>query len=71
MFIDCGAELMPIDLRVLQGEELKLVLESCDMIYVSGGENAYFLSVAKQSGYSDVISDFVRNQNKIYMSTSA
>lgn len=71
MLISCGAELVPVDLRITQGEQLKEVLMSCDVIYVSGGNNDYFLELAKQSGFADFLPDLVRKYNKIYISTSA
>jgi peptidase E len=71
MLISCGAELVPLDLRVVQGEELKEILMSCDMIYVSWWNNDYFLKLAKQSGYADFLPELVREHNKVYLSTSA
>ena len=71
MLVECGTELVPVDLRVMQGEELKLVLESCDMLFVSGGDTNYFLKLAHESGYATLLPDLIGRQQKVYLSTSA
>lgn len=51
--------------------ELRKDLASFDIVYVSGGNTFYFLEKAQESGFINVVKDFVLKDEKIYMGTSA
>lgn len=51
--------------------KIRVDLKDADFIYVEGGNTFYLLEKAQQSGFINVIRDFVLNQGKIYIGTSA
>jgi len=71
MLISCKIDLISIDLKTYSSQDLWDCLLECDWIYVSGGNAAYFMELAKKSGYAQLLPDLLTKHNKIYMSTSA
>lgn len=51
--------------------QIKKDLDQVDAIYVEGGNTFYLLQQAQQSGFIEVIRDYVINQGKPYLGTSA
>lgn len=51
--------------------QIKKDLDQVDVIYIEGGNTFYLLEKAQQSGFIEVIRDYVLNQGKPYIGTSA
>jgi len=51
--------------------QLEIDLHSFDYIYMSGGDTMYLLEQSQKTGFIEIVSDFIRNRKKIYISTSA
>ncbi len=64
-------EIVPIDLRQIQYEELLQALSQLDAVYVEGGHNVYLLEISNKSGFTGIARDLVLNHDKLYMGTSA
>ncbi len=69
--VDAGFDVTEYTITGKQIGTLGNDLMNYDYIYVSGGDTAYFLKEAKNSGFNILIKDLVRNKGKIYISTSA
>lgn len=52
-------------------EELRHDLDEYDYIYVSGGNTFYLLRQAEQSGFDELVKEWVNERGKIYIGTSA
>ena len=70
-FIDLGFEIIDVDLRVTQHDNLKEKLEQMDTVYVEGGNTFYLLDISNKSGFTKIIQDLVNKKNKLYIGTSA
>ncbi len=51
--------------------EIRSSLKNVNYIFVAGGNTFYLLEKSQQSGFIDVIRDFVLKENKIYIGSSA
>ncbi len=71
MLLAFGAELIPVDLRVVQHDALSLALGDSQGVYVSGGKTYYFLQLADASWFTTLISAWVATPGNVYMGSSA
>lgn len=67
---EIGMRLFTVDLKEENEQSLREKLESCDVIYVNGGNTFYLLDWARKSGFDKVVKDLV-GQGKTYVGTSA
>jgi len=69
--VDAGFDVSDYTITNKTKDKLEKDLESYDFIYMSGGDTAYLLKQSQDSGFIDVVKDFVANKGKIYIGTSA
>ena len=68
--LDCGVNIMDIDLKGQTEHSLLKRLSSCDVIFVNGGNTLYLLDVIRKSGFDKIISTLL-DRGKIYVGISA
>lgn len=68
--VDAGFNVTDFTLTNKQQSQVKSVIEPTDVIYASGGNTYYLLSHMRQSGFFNLIHDYVP-QHKVYIGTSA
>ncbi len=68
---DAGFEVFDYTIAGKNEDEIRNDLKDVDFIYVEGGNTYYLLEKAQQSGFVKVIRDFVLEEDKVYIGTSA
>lgn len=68
--VDLGFIVEDIDLRTIQGDELRQKLSNVDIIFVAGGNVTYLLDIARKSGFIEIIKE-LKESGKIYVGSSA
>lgn len=68
--VELGFVVEDIDLRIVQGNELRQRLSNIDIIFVAGGNVTYLLNIARTSGFIEIVSELVQH-GKIYVDSSA
>lgn len=66
-----GFRVTNIDLRKFHAQELHDELMKYDAIFVAGGNSFYFLKIAHESGFANIIQSLVEEERKIYIGSSA
>lgn len=69
--VDAGFQVTDYTITGKTKEVLFRDLDQYDYIYVSGGDTFYMLHHSQQTGFIDLIRDFVNNKDKTYIGTSA
>lgn len=69
--VDAGFQVTDYTITGKTKPELSRDLDRYDYIYVSGGDTFYMLHHSQQTGFIDLIRDFVINKGKTYIGTSA
>lgn len=70
-FEKLGCKMEDLDLRAVSSEELASQLQQADIIHFCGGSTLYLISLIKNRGLAQVITDFVGQDKIIYTGTSA
>ncbi len=65
-----GFELHEADLAQINKEDLKNSVQSADIVYVAGGNTFYLLKVIRESGFDEVITQYV-DGGGLYVGASA
>jgi len=68
--VEAGFDLTDYTITGKTQRQLKADLQSYDYIYGSGGDTLYFLKKAQESGFVELIRDYVINKGKTYIGTS-
>lgn len=69
--IDAGFEVTTYTITGKTSDQIKSDLDSYDYFYHSGGNTYYLLKQSQTSGYTSLIQEWVNNQGKTYIGTSA
>ncbi len=69
--VDAGFQVTDYTITGKTKDELIRDLQHFDYIYMSGGDTFYLLHQSQQTGFIDVIRDFINNKGKTYIGTSA
>lgn len=69
--VDGGFEVTDYTITDKTSEQIKEAISPMDVIFVSGGNTFYLLEKAQQSNFIPLLKDFVLNQGKIYIGSSA
>lgn len=69
--VDGGFEVTDYTITDKTEEQIKETISPMDVIFVSGGNTFYLLEKAQQSNFIPLLRDFVFNQGKIYIGSSA
>lgn len=69
--VDAGFEVTDYTITNKASEEIKEKVSQTDVIFISGGNTFYLLEKAQQSNFIPLLKDFVLNQDKIYIGSSA
>ena len=69
--VDAGFIVQDYTITNKTKEEIKKDLIEFDYIYLSGGNTGYLLEESQKSGFVFLIREFIRNEGKIYIGTSA
>lgn len=69
--VDAGFEVTDYTITNKTSEEIKEKVSQTDVIFISGGNTFYLLEKAQQSNFIPLLKDFVLNQDKIYIGSSA
>lgn len=69
--VDAGWDVSDYTITGKTADQIKQDLEHFDYFYHSGGNTYHLLEQSQKSGYIGLIQDWVRNQGKVYMGTSA
>lgn len=69
--VDGGFEVTDYTITDKTSEQIKEAVSPMDIIFVSGGNTFYLLEKAQQSNFIPLLRDFVINQGKIYIGSSA
>lgn len=68
---DAGFDVFDYTITGKIQNEIREDLKDVDFIYVEGGNTYYLLEKAQQSGFIQIIRDFVLTNGKVYIGTSA
>jgi dipeptidase E len=68
--LSLGFTVEKVDIKNKTPEELKKLLYDRDIIFVAGGNTSYLLEKAQESGFMEVVKEFVKTGN-IYIGSSA
>lgn len=69
--VDAGFQVTDYTITGKTKTELLRDLQRYDYIYMSGGDTFYLLHQSQQTGFIDVVRDFILKQGKTYIGTSA
>lgn len=69
--VDAGFDVVDYSITGKNKIQLKKDLANFDILYVSGGNTFYMLQQSLKTGFFNLVRDFVNNQGKIYIGTSA
>lgn len=69
--ISAGFDVFEYTITGKKENEIREDLKDVNFIYVEGGNTFYLLEKAQQSGFINVIRDFVLKEEKVYIGTSA
>lgn len=69
--IEAGFDVFDYTITDKTKDQINQDLKDVDIIYVSGGNTFYLLEKAQQSGFTNLVKDYVEKQEKIYIGTSA
>lgn len=71
LLVEMWCELIPVDLRIIQGNELQVILDHCDGMFVWGGNVSYLRWVMQTSGLDTMMKEFLEKDSAFYIGSSA